>query len=98
MVGTTSEEWRFFLVPGGTIDRVTDDRLSTVARLMGLDVETALALYRASRHRASAGDLLGALITDWFFRIPAIRLVEAHVRNGGSAPQLRVPWRSASSV
>src|SRR5437773_12467435 len=69
MVGTTSEEWRFFLVPGGAIDRVTDDRLSTMARFMGLDVETALALYRASRHRATAGDLLGALITDWFFRI-----------------------------
>ncbi len=94
MVGTTTEEWRFFLVPGGAIDRVTDDRLSTMARFMGLDVETALPLYRVSRDRATAGDLLGALITDWFFRIPAIRLAEAHVKNGGSTHMYEFAWRS----
>src|SRR6202165_5292327 len=42
MVGTTSEEWRFFLVPTGAIDRVTEDRLSTTAHVMGLDVGQAL--------------------------------------------------------
>src|SRR2546429_3369816 len=84
MVGTTTEEWRFFLVPGGAIDRVTEDRLATTARLMGLDVEHTLAVYRATLPRATSGDLLAALITDWFFRIPAIRLAEAHAQHGGS--------------
>jgi para-nitrobenzyl esterase len=84
MLGTTTEEWRFFLVPGGAIDRVTDDRLVTTARVMGLDAEHALPVYRGSRPQASPGDLLAALITDWFFHIPAIRLAEAHANNGGS--------------
>jgi para-nitrobenzyl esterase len=94
MVGTTTEEWRFFLVPGNAIDRVTADRLSTTARVMGLDVEQALPVYRAARPQATPGDLLGALITDWFFRIPAIRLAEAHTKNGGSAYMYEFAWRS----
>src|SRR3989441_12934856 len=49
MAGTTTEEWRFFLVPTGAIDRVTEERLSTTARVMSLDVEHALSVYRASR-------------------------------------------------
>jgi len=94
MVGTTTEEWRFFLVPGGAIDRVTEDRLYTTARAMGLDVEHALAVYRATRPPATSGDLLAALITDWFFRIPAIRLAEAHTQNGGSCYVYEFAWRS----
>jgi para-nitrobenzyl esterase len=94
MVGTTTEEWRFFLVPGGAIDRVTDDRLVTTARVMGLDVEAALPVYRRSRPQATPGDLLGALITDWFFRIPAIRLAEAHRKNGGTPYLYEFAWRS----
>jgi len=94
MVGTTSEEWRFFLVPGGAIDRVTEDRLSTTAHVMGLDVERALAVYRATRPQATPGDLLAALITDWFFRIPAIRLAEARARDSGSTHVYEFAWRS----
>jgi carboxylesterase type B len=94
MVGTTTEEWRFFLVPTGAIDRVTEDRLLTTARVMGLDVEQALPAYRSSRPQATPGDLLGALITDWFFRIPAIRLAEAHTTNGRSPYMYEFAWRS----
>jgi para-nitrobenzyl esterase len=94
MVGTTTEEWRFFLVPGGAIDRVTDDRLVTTARVMGLDVEHALPVYRSSRPQATPGDLLAALITDWFFRIPAIRLAEAYARNRRSTYMYEFAWRS----
>jgi para-nitrobenzyl esterase len=94
MVGTTTEEWRFFLVPGGAIDRVTEERLSSMARVMGLDVGQALQVYRESRPQATSGDLLAALITDWFFRIPAIRLAEAHAKNGGPTHMYEFAWRS----
>ncbi len=94
MVGTTAEEWRFFLVPTGAIDRVTEERLSTTARVMGLDIEKALPIYRATRPHATPGDLLSTLITDWFFRIPAIRLAEAHARNSGSPYLYEFAWRS----
>src|SRR5262249_27622278 len=36
-----------------------------------------LATYRANRPGASAGDILAAVVTDWFFGIPAIRVAEA---------------------
>ena len=94
MIGTTTEEWRFFLVPTGAIDRVTEERLSTTARVMGLDIEQAFAVYRASRAQATPGDLLGALITDWFFRIPAIRLAEARAKSRGSTYMYEFAWRS----
>jgi para-nitrobenzyl esterase len=61
---------------------------------MGLDVEQAMAVYRATLPRATSGDLLAALITDWFFRIPAIRLAEAHARHGGSSYVYEFAWRS----
>jgi para-nitrobenzyl esterase len=94
LIGTTAEEWRFFLVPGGAIDHVTEDRLSSMARFMRLDVEAALPVYRTSRAQAMPGDLLGALITDWFFRIPAIRLAEAHGKNAGTTYMYEFAWRS----
>jgi predicted MFS family arabinose efflux permease len=41
----------------------------------------------AAEERRSPGhfvDVLAAISTDWFFRIPAVRLAEAHSGNGGS--------------
>ena len=36
-----------------------------------------MAAYRANRPGGSPGDILAAVITDWFFRVPAIRVAEA---------------------
>lgn len=47
----------------------------------GLSVEAALAAYRAAHPGASSGDLLAAVQSDWYFRIPAIRLAEAHAES-----------------
>lgn len=79
LIGTTTEEWRFFMVPTGAIDQVSEQQLTLGAAARGLRQE-ALAAYRSSRPGASPGDLLSAVVTDWFFRIPAIRLAEAHDR------------------
>jgi para-nitrobenzyl esterase len=94
LVGTTTEEWRFFLVTAGAIDHITEDRLSNTTRAMRLDVAQALPVYRAARPQAKPGDLLSALISDWFFRIPSIRLAEAHANNGGSTFMYEFAWRS----
>jgi para-nitrobenzyl esterase len=51
-------------------------------------------MYRASRPQATPGDLLSALVTDWFFRIPAIRLAEAREKNRGSTHMYEFAWRS----
>ena len=92
LVGSTTEEYRLFTVPTGVVDLVSGARLRQAAAGYGLDPEVAVAVYEASRPGASPGDLLSALLTDWFFRIPALRLAEtvrqAHVYEFG--------WRSSA--
>jgi para-nitrobenzyl esterase len=79
MVGTTADEQRLFLVPTELIDQVTEGQLDAVAAGYGLGPD-GVATYRASRPGATPGDLLAAVGTDWMFRVPAIRLAEAHGR------------------
>lgn len=94
MVGTNTEEERLFMVPNGTIDHVTEEALAGAVAAYGLPVVETLATYRATRPRASAGDLLEAIVTDWFFRIPAIRLAEAHTQGTGTTYMYEFAWRS----
>src|SRR5260221_13002627 len=83
MVGTNTEEERLFMVPNGAINFVTEDVLDGTIAAYGLPVAETLDTYRATRRSAGAGDLQEAIVTDWFFRIPAIRLAEAHTQGTG---------------
>jgi para-nitrobenzyl esterase len=94
MVGTTTEEERLFLVPNGAINAINGDILAGVVALYGLPVAETLATYQATRPDASAGDVYEAILTDWFFRIPAIRLAEAHMLNNGRTYMYEFAWRS----
>jgi para-nitrobenzyl esterase len=76
LVGTTAEEYRLFLVPPGIIDAVTPDVLRGALAARGWDTSIA-DIYVANRPDASPGDVLAAMITDWYFRVPAIRMAEA---------------------
>jgi len=76
MTGTTTEEERLFLVPTGLIDLVPDEMLAATAAGYGLGTD-GVAVYRSGRPGATPGDVLAAVGTDWFFRIPAQRLAEA---------------------
>lgn len=82
LVGTNTDEQRLFLVPNGLVDLVDETLLGLLASAYGLD-EAGLARYRENRPDATPGELVVAFGTDWFFRIPAIRLAEA--RSGGPA-------------
>src|SRR5256885_17055469 len=77
MVGTNTDEHRLFLVPGGVIDQVTTETLAAAVAAYRLPVEPTLAAYRAVYPGASAGDLLAAIQTDWYWRMPAVRLADA---------------------
>ena len=59
----------------------------------GLPVET-VAAYRAAHPGASPGDLLAAIQTDWFCRIPAIRLADAHATARSGTYMYEFAWRS----
>ena len=94
IVGTNADEHRLFLVPFGMIERTTEEALIAVVAAYGLSVETALTTYRAAHPGASAGDLLAAVQTDWYWRIPAIRLADAHAKSTSATYMYEFAWRS----
>ncbi len=94
LVGNNAEEQRLFLVPNGIINHVTEEALASAITAYGLPVEATLAAYKAERPEASPGDLWGAIATDWTYRIPAIRLAEAQVKNNSNAYMYEFAWRS----
>jgi para-nitrobenzyl esterase len=95
LVGSATEETRLFLLSDGAIDRITDDALLALASACDLPAE-ALGTYRAAYPRAaSAGDLFAAVQTDWYWRIPALRLADAHATTAQAATYMyEFAWRS----
>jgi para-nitrobenzyl esterase len=94
LVGSNTEETRLFFLSDGAIDRITDDLVVATAAAYGLPAD-ALSAYRAADPGASAGDLLSAIQTDWYWRIPAVRLADAHARNARASTYMyEFAWRS----
>jgi para-nitrobenzyl esterase len=93
LVGTNLEEQRLFMVPSGAIDHIDASMLGMAAAAYRLPAN-AVDVYRSARPGATAGDLLAAISTDWFFRIPAVRLAEAHAKGTGSTHMYEFAWRS----
>lgn len=94
IIGTTTDEHRLFLVVGGMLEQTTDDMLARAMEVYGLPVEKALAAYRRSYPGATAGDLLAAVQTDWYWRIPALRLADAHAQGRAATYMYEFAWRS----
>ncbi len=88
MVGTNTEDWKLFLAITGVIAKVTEQDLAgsnsvegfPPITVYGLPADTALRDYRTHYPRSSPGELLAAVETDWWVRIPAIRLADAHAK------------------
>jgi carboxylesterase type B len=94
IVGSNTDEWRVFLVLGGAIEHITNEALVAVVAAYGLPVEATLSAYRAAHPGASAGDLLAALQGDWYFRIPALHLADAHATSTAATYMYEFAWRS----
>ncbi len=94
LAGATTEEHRLFLVPNGIAEHITEPALAAITGAYGLDVDAALAAYRARSPQATPGELLADVMTDWFFRIPAVRLCEARAAGGAPAYHYEFAWRS----
>ncbi len=82
MTGSNRDESRLFLVAPGAIDHIDEAMLVGGAAAYGLSPE-GVAHYRANRPGASPGDVLAALVTDWFFAVPALRVAEARAASEG---------------
>ena len=78
LIGSNRDESRLFLVAPGVIDLIDEPTLGAAAAGYGLSGD-GLAVYRGNRPGASPGDVMSALVTDWFFRVPGIRVAEARL-------------------
>ena len=94
MVGATSHEWRFFLVPSGAIPHISVEVLASVVAAYGLPAERTLEAYRRADPAASAGDLLAELQGDWYVRIPVMRLADAHAKGAAATFVYEFAWPS----
>jgi para-nitrobenzyl esterase len=81
VAGTTTEEWKLFalLLRGDPLDDAT--LLRRAGRVFGERGSDAVDTYRANRPGASPDELYSAMATDFGFRIPTIRLVEAQLEH-----------------
>jgi para-nitrobenzyl esterase len=94
LIGTNTDEFRLFTVPTGISTAVTDQVLRATAARYALDPDAAVAVYRDGHPEATPGELHARLVTDWFYRIPALRLAEAHDRHHpGSAYVYEFAWQ-----
>ncbi|MEV5568757.1 carboxylesterase family protein [Spirillospora sp. NPDC052269] len=75
LIGYNSEEFRFFFMPAGLADLVTDEFVDPMASALGVPqpvVDAHRDLY------ATPGEQLMAVISEALFRIPATRVAQAH--------------------
>jgi carboxylesterase type B len=94
LIGSNTEETRLFLLSDGTMDRVTSDALVAMAAAYGLPAE-GLSVYRAAHPGASAGELFSAIQTDWYWRVPTVKLADAHAATARAATFMyEFAWRS----
>ena len=101
LVGTTADEMGGLLrvagetmgvQPGGDIPvQLVDAIAGMIFGFEGPAAASALLEYRSARPGAANIDVLGAVMTDWTFRIPAIRLAEAQAKHG-SVYAYRFGW------
>lgn len=94
MAGSNSDEYHFFLVPTGVIETLGEKALLGVSKVYNLPLEEMLSTYREVLPGASPGEIYAAVVSDWFFRIPAIQLAEARVAQAGSAYMYEFAWPS----
>jgi para-nitrobenzyl esterase len=102
LVGTNSDDWRLFPVLSGLLDQVTDEMLSGPVQVygsrslaaFGLPAQTALPAYRTAHLDGSPGEVLAAVLTDWWVRVPAIRLADAHASAPSGTYMYEFAWPS----
>ena len=98
VIGTTAEEWNLFQLQARSNGNVTDERLlRRLARVVGDDrVDDTLAVYRDTLPASDLDGLFCAVMTDWVFRMPAIRVAEAQAPHTPRVSMYRFDYRSTA--
>jgi para-nitrobenzyl esterase len=95
LAGTNTHEMNLYYLPTGVVNLIdSDEKVS--ASLLGRHPahETLVAAYRASRPHAQPGEVFSAIMTDWMFHIPTVRLAEAHAPHPGGTYLYEFAWSS----
>ncbi len=77
LIGTNRDENLLFMAPSGALGMVNDDVLGAAVAGYGFASPADVIAAYAKDRGSSPGHILAAITTDWMFRIPAIRLLEA---------------------
>ncbi|WP_418316126.1 carboxylesterase/lipase family protein [Piscinibacter sakaiensis] len=93
LIGSTDEEARLYLVPGGTIDRIPPPAVAGALRGARLPAHAA-DVYSQARANASPGDMLALFESDQTFRMPTLNYAEQRVRAGAPVWHYNFSWSS----
>ena len=78
IVGHTRDEYRLFMVVKGQLGEITAEQTDAALRVLAPDPDA----YRAGHPAAGPERLYELLHSDWLFRMPSLRLAEAHYPHG----------------
>ncbi|WP_425827367.1 carboxylesterase/lipase family protein [Streptomyces fractus] len=93
LVGHNRDEFRLFTIMAGRYGKTTEEEASDALSRFGPG-PAAEADYRAAYPSADATRLHELVQSDWLFRIPTLRLAEAHVAGGGTAYAYELCWQA----
>ena len=91
LIGITRQEYNFWAVGTGLLDKTTDANLHTLAARFGAP-STVVDAYRSRRAGERPGQVLSDIATDVMFREPALRLVD--LRQGKNTYVYEFAWRT----
>lgn len=97
VTGTTRDEWKLFMLNDLGAE-ISEERLRRrVVRLTGPDrVDDAISVYLEARPGIGRNELWCAMVTDFLFRMPAIRLAEAQRAHASHVAMYRFDFPSAA--
>ncbi|MGW2342088.1 carboxylesterase/lipase family protein [Streptomyces sp. NPDC001661] len=93
LTGHNKDEYRLFTIMAGRYGKTTEEEAAAALLRYGPGPDAA-ARYRAAYPNASATDLHELVQSDWLFRIPTLRLAEAHAAGGGTAYAYELCWQA----
>jgi carboxylesterase type B len=100
LIGTNLEEWKLFALTDPGVQNMDEEglikRLQTLMQAEHVPgiVETYRDIRKERGEPMGPVDLLIAIHTDWMFRMPAIRLIEARQKNNEPAYNYLFTWKS----
>ncbi|MEV6558314.1 carboxylesterase family protein [Nocardia sp. NPDC051756] len=82
MVGHTKDEYNFMIAMAGGPDKITTEQIDKALRLLP-PVPDGPQAYRAAYPEADDKQLYQIVCSDFLFRMPSLRLAQAHTAGGG---------------